>query len=416
MRAVAILIALVMLSPFGATATWAHLTPNSEVRVDFGSDRVVMDIIIPQGEYAYATGNPLRNDQQSVARALQFLESHVSLTSPDGRKWEVRFDNIEFVQIAGPPDLHAIATATPPANAPLRRFDIGWTAILDTNPGHSVLFVARQDFSGGKHVDRREILGALQGERRMLSIDRGTPKPFGGFLAAIALGMEHIAAGHDHLLFLIALIIPLPLLASGSEWSHRTRSVRTSLWLVLKIATAFTIGHSITLIGAAFLGWQLPAQPVEILIAISILISAIHAIRPIFANREPLIAGGFGLIHGLAFATIIGGYGLDAKERALTILGFNIGIELVQLLVISSVIPAIFILARRPFYAIVRNTIAMFIVVAALAWLVERITETINSVTVMLDAVLSQGLWIIFATTLAAVLFFAIARRKQASG
>ncbi|HEV7232851.1 MAG TPA: HupE/UreJ family protein [Sphingorhabdus sp.] len=407
MRAAANLIAMLMLILLGATAARAHLTPNSEVRVDFGSDRVVMDIIIPQGEYAFATGNAPNNHPQSIALARQFLERHVALTSPDGRKWQIGFDDIEFVQIAGPPDLHAIATATPPANAPVRRFDIRWSAIVDTNPGHSVLFVARQDFSGGKHVDRREILGALQGERRTLSVDRGTPRPFAGVLAAIMLGMEHIAAGHDHLLFLIALIIPLPLVASGGKWSHRTRPVRTSLWLVFKIATAFTIGHSVTLIGAAFLDWQLPAQPVEILIAVSILISAIHAIRPIFAKREPLVAGSFGLIHGLAFATIIGGYGLDTSERALTILGFNIGIELVQLLVIASVIPAIFILARRPFYGTIRNALAFFIIVAALAWVVERITETANPVTVLLGAVLAQGLWIILAMTLVALILFA---------
>ncbi len=153
----------------------------------------------------------------------------------------------------------------------------------------------------------------------------------------------------------------------------------------------------------------------EILIAVSILISAIHAIRPIFANREPLVAGGFGLIHGLAFATIIGGYGLDTSERALTILGFNIGIELVQLLVIASVIPALFILARRSLYTILRPALALFIIVAALAWLVERITEIENPVTVLLGSALGYGIWAVLGGTLVAHLLLADARRETTS-
>lgn len=402
MRSVMIWMAFVAFALSGMTAAHAHLTPNSEVQIDFGSDRVVLDIIIPQGEYAFATGNPVLNTPSSVSRATQFLERNISLISPDGSKWDIRFDSVEFVQIAGPPDLHAIATATPPKYATSRRFTINWSAILETNPGHSVLFLARQDFSSGKAVEKREILGALQADRRIVPVDRGNTKRFAGFITAVTLGMKHIAKGHDHLLFLVALIITMPLVAVGGKWTEKTRSSRETLWLVIKIATAFTAGHSITLIGSAFFGWQLPSQPIEILIAVSILLSGIHAILPIFANREPSVAAGFGLIHGLAFATVIGGYGLNLGEKALTIFGFNLGIELVQLLVIAAVLPALFVLARRPLYMKLRPALALFIIIAAFAWLVERITETANPVSVFFGAILAHGIWIILAATLAA--------------
>lgn len=413
MRAVTFLVAFMLLTLSVATPTLAHLTPNSEVQIDFGTDRVVMDIIIPQGEYAFASGNPVLNQPKSVALARQFLERHVSLTSSDGQNWDVRFSRIEFVQIAGPPDLHAIATATPPKNTSSRRFSLRWSAILETNPGHSVLFVARQDFSSGKKVDQREILGALQGERRMLSIDRGSSQRFAGFFAAVLLGMEHIAKGHDHLLFLVALIITLPLIAAGGTWGTKTRPAKETLWLVIKIATAFTVGHSVTLIGAAFFDWQLPSQPIEIAIALSIMLSAAHAIRPIFADREPMFAAGFGLIHGLAFATVIAGYGLDTSERALTILGFNIGIELVQLVVIGSMLPALLVLAQRPLYMIFRPTIALAIIVAACAWLIERITESANPVAVLFNTILANGVWIVGAASLVAFALFITGRRAQ---
>lgn len=403
MRSMLLLFTVLVLALTGPTVAYAHLTPNSEVQIDFGRDRVVLDIIIPQGEYAFATGNPVLNTPVSVSRATRFLEQNISLKGADGRKWDLRFDSVEFVQIAGPPDLHAIATAMPRSNATSRRFNINWSAILDTNPGHSVLFLARQDFSSGKSIERSEILGALQGERRVLSIDRGNPQRLAGFTTAVALGMKHIAKGHDHLLFLVALIITLPLVAVGAKWGEKPRSSRDTLWLVVKIATAFTGGHSVTLIGAALFNWQLPSQPIEILIAISILLSGIHAIRPIFNNREPAVAAGFGLVHGLAFATVVGGYGLDLGEKALTILGFNLGIELVQLLVIASILPALCVLARRPLYMTLRPALALFIMTAAFAWLVERITETTNPVTVLFSAILANGIWIVLTATFVAL-------------
>src|SRR5438045_3779903 len=110
---------------------------------------------------------------------------------------------------------------------------------------------------------------------------------------------------------------------------------RCTLGRLAGVVSAFTLGHSVTLIGGAFFGWRLPAQPVEVAIAVSILVSAVHAARPLFAGREPWVAAGFGLVHGLAFATVIGNFGLDPLEKAQSILGFNLGIELVQLAVVA---------------------------------------------------------------------------------
>ena len=95
--------------------------------------------------------------------------------------------------------------------------------------------------------------------------------------------MRHIAEGTDHLLFLLALLLPAPLIVIGSRWAGFAE-VRSSLLQILKIVTAFTIGHSITLMLAASGLVRLPSRPIEVLIAFSILISAIHALRPIFPD------------------------------------------------------------------------------------------------------------------------------------
>lgn len=406
-------IAVVLLAILLPSAGNAHLTPNSEVKIDFGDDQIVADIIIPQGEYAVATGNRVDNSRQSRANALRFLQSHIQILAPNRAKWDLVFDQISFVQIAGPPDLHAILIARPPTGQSARRFTIEWSAVIDRVPNHSALFVVRQDFGSGKEANRREILGAVQGAQQTVKIDRGESNAFAGFLSAMRLGMHHIAIGHDHLLFLIALLIPVPLVARNRRWQSHVRSAKDCVWMVVKIVTAFTIGHSITLIAAAFLGLQLSAQPVEILIAISILITALHAFRPLFASREPIVAAAFGLVHGLAFATIIGEYGLGTGEKILTILGFNIGIELVQLLVVLAASPALLMLAQHKYYPFIRNGLAAFTGIAALAWLAERALDVPNIVAETIGILLAYSPWLIIGFSVFAVGQYAIQRGRN---
>ena len=120
--------------------------------------------------------------------------------------------------------------------------------------------------------------------------------------------MLHIAEGTDHLLFLLTLLLPAPLLASGGRW-NRSAIIRQSLLHILGIVTAFTLGHSLTLALAGFGIVRTPSRPVEVLIATSILVLAIHALRPIFPGKEAAIAAFFGLIHGFAFASALSGLG-----------------------------------------------------------------------------------------------------------
>ncbi len=391
LAAVALLLAFALLA-FALPAA-AHLTPNSEVKFAFGGGHVTADIIIPQGEYAAATGNPTGNDRQSLQRAAGYLHKNIAVRAPDGRNWVMSFQSLAFAQIAGPPDLHAVARLDPPAGAPLRQFRIDWQAIIAEQPGHFVLFVAVADFAGGKTDHRPHILGALQGQRRSLVIDRGDASLWRGLGAAMRLGMHHIADGRDHMLFLLTLLLPAPMLANGQRWPNlrwpnrhwnARRTPRAALLHLAGIVTAFTIGHSVTLVLVAALGWKLPAPPVEIAIALTILVAAVHAWRPIFPGREALVAGSFGLIHGLAFAGVVAGLGIDRTEKALAILGFNLGIEIVQIGLVAAILPLLLVVARSRRAAIWRNTGAALAGIAAAAWLVERVSGHANPITRLL--------------------------------
>ena len=369
-------------------AAWpaaAHLTPNSEIGLEFGRDRIEATVVIPLGELEYAEPGLADLRTQSIGH---YLLSHVRAQAPDGRLWESR---VERIRISGEPsDLVARISLRPPAGAPLRRLQLRYDAVIDKLPNHIALLAVKGDFDAGYLAERPALLSAFRQGNVSVTIDRGHGSGWRGFAAAIGLGIHHIAEGHDHLLFLIALLLPAPLLACGRRWGGYAGWRRTIRSLAI-IVTAFTIGHSLTLIGGAFLGWDLPAQPVEILIAVSILVSAIHAWRPIFPGREPWVAGGFGLVHGLAFATIIGRIGLDPWQKALSILGFNLGIELIQLLVVAMVMPALILLAQSPAYQRIRPAAAAVAGVAAVLWVIERASGHDFAPAQMVDAALGYA-------------------------
>ena len=254
----------------------------------------------------------------------------------------------------------------------MRQFTLSYDGVIDRVSSHIVMIMVGRDYAGGVLREEPALLGALRQGQTSILVDRGPGSLWRGFLGAVRLGMHHIAEGYDHLLFLLALLLPAPLLAAGGRWTGH-RDTRSMVRKLAAIITAFTVGHSLTLLGGAFLGWTLPTQPVEIAIALSILISAIHAWRPLFAGREMFVAGGFGLIHGLAFATTISAFALDPFHKAQAILGFNLGIELVQLGIILVLLTLLIWFGRRPLYQRVRAALALPAGILAILWMIERI-------------------------------------------
>jgi HupE / UreJ protein len=216
------------------------------------------------------------------------------------------------------------------------------------------------------------------------------------------LGMRHIAEGTDHLLFLLALLLPAPLLVIGSRWAGFA-GARHSALQILKVVTAFTVGHSITLALAALGPFRVPSRPIEVLIALSILVSAAHALRPLFPGREAGIAAFFGLIHGFAFAATIGDLGLGWWERVGSILEFNLGIETMQLIVVAAIMPSLVLMSRTRAYPLLRVGGALLASFASLGWITDRLFSLHNPAGAIVSSVARHGVQIavvLFVTSL----------------
>jgi hypothetical protein len=241
--------------------------------------------------------------------------------------------------------------------------------------------------------NRNQSLYELDYVKSGVSGQQDASGDFGGIGSMFRLGMRHIAEGADHLLFLLVLLVPSPLISAGRHWAG-SAGLRQSFTRILKVVTAFTLGHSVTLALAAFGFVVAPSRAVEVLIAVSIFVSAVHAIRPLFPGREPAIAAFFGLIHGLAFAATLGQLGLQPWARLANVFAFNVGIEVMQLVVVAAILPSLLLLSGRPVYSYFRIGGALFAAIASAGWILERLLNVPGPVDLMVDAVAHRAVWL----------------------
>jgi hypothetical protein len=197
----------------------------------------------------------------------------------------------------------------------------------------------------------------------------GTPPSTLGLMGIFLWeGMLHLATGYDHVLFLLSLILAAGFVAVA-------QGMRRAVVDVAILVTAFTVGHSITLIAAALQVVVLPSRPVEAIIAASIVAVALHnVIRPEARGPMPWMAFFFGLIHGFGFSSVLAELGLPREQTVLALVAFNVGIEVAQLAFVVLVLGPIAWAARMPSY---RNVVvrggSLVIALLGMAWLVERL-------------------------------------------
>jgi len=218
---------------------------------------------------------------------------------------------------------------------------------------------------------------------------------FRGFLVFIYQGMKHIWIGFDHILFLLALLLPAVLTRTSlteersfakvlgeehflykiaprlPQWAP-LEALRPTFFNVVKVVTFFTIAHSITLSVAALGIVQLPSRLVESIIALSIALAAYHNFRPLFTQNEWLIVFGFGLFHGFGFASVLGDLGVTGEYLFLTLLGFNLGVEIGQIVIIILIFPVLFWLRNAKLYPYILTLGSVLLVMVSLYWFAGR--------------------------------------------
>lgn len=192
------------------------------------------------------------------------------------------------------------------------------------------------------------------------------------FTKYLVEGIWHIWIGFDHILFLLSLLLPSVLVVKMRRWQG-VENFGVAFKEVLWVVTSFTAAHSITLTLAA-LGWvSLPSRLVESAIAASVVLAAANNLWPVVEHRRWRVAFGFGLIHGFGFASVLAELGLPADALVLSLLGFNAGVEVGQMAIVATFLPAAYLLRHTRFYRrgvfILGSWLTMLV---ALVWWVER--------------------------------------------
>ncbi len=381
-----------LLAFFTANLSPAHQQPTTLAVLDVGSDHVTVNLHVPLTELELAFGHQVtQSPEKKIATWRpafeQYLLDHIHPATTAGQPWrvqvlEMRVGRAEQTQSGPFQEVLVKLSLSPAAGASLRDFILHYDLILHQVVTHKALVSVNSDWESGRvGATQAGVIAVNTGTSRAepLAIHLSEGSWWNGFRGMLSLGAQHIREGTDHLLFLIVLLLPATLTARGGRWGSFGGS-HYSLVRLLKIVTAFTIGHSVTLLAGALHWLTLPPQPVEVLIALSIFVTAIHAIRPIFPGREAQVAAGFGLVHGLAFATVLAELKLPPGPMALSILGFNLGIELMQVFVLIVTVPWLILLSPTPAHPWVRVGGGFLAAIAATGWTVSRVSGESNAI------------------------------------
>ncbi|MES2624416.1 MAG: HupE/UreJ family protein [Pseudomonadota bacterium] len=211
--------------------------------------------------------------------------------------------------------------------------------------------------------------------QEQFNIEIGNLSTFTYMLTFVEEGVWHIWTGYDHLLFLLALLLPLFGTRTNLQ-SSTPDTLKTVVVKVLKLVTAFTVAHSITLIGTSIYQPAFEPALIETLIAISVVLAGLNILLPMFDKGHWRIAFCFGLLHGLGFATALSGLELPADYFIECLLSFNLGVELGQLAIVLPCIPLLLLLSRQFYYrTMAMPVMALAVISCSLWWTVERVVQ-----------------------------------------
>jgi hypothetical protein len=401
----ALTVSLVLAAVWRPSTASAHSLASSSVRIVVGDDELTGTVSLAVATLDRAFDEADRSDvlpaDEYAAQVIAYVDAHFAVEGTDATSWTEHWSNLVRQTTEGIETI-TIDVAVDPAGADPADFSIHYDAVIDAVPDHEAVLVLEREGSVSTP-------GVFTSDHRTITIGDATSGVAVGDM--IGFGFHHVLDGADHLLFLLTLLLPAPFVVTAGRWQRRS-GIAPAGRKVLHVVTAFTVGHSLTL-AATSLGWiAVPSRPVEVLIAASVAVSAVHAIRPLVRGGEPVIAASFGLVHGLAFAGILRDLGLSGRTSVVALLAFNIGIELAQLAVVALVLPSLYVLTTRWNGDRVRVIGAGVALVAAIAWIADRIGVVANPVAPIEDAVVTHP-WLVVIGLAGLAVVAAVSRQRS---
>jgi HupE / UreJ protein len=344
-----------------------------------------LTLLMPLNRLEFAFKSDLTTEPDKVMQRhghalTDYVLAHVSVRTGD-QVWAASRPRLRVLGTDSSADLEAVLEFHAPKGLSPRQGVLHDDAVIHEVMTHSVKVFLRSDWAGGMVSQTPRPLAVLDAQHVTLAFDLpNVSPPTAGLVQLLEDGVAHILNGTDHLLFLLTLLLVSPLIALDRRWA-KVRSARGALRHTAVVVSAFTIGHTVALVLGST-GWlQLPSDMVELAVAATIAVSALHAIRPMFKSGDVAMALAFGLVHGQAFSSSLDGAGLLWQQHALALVAFNLGIELVQLAMVLALLPPLWWVQSRCVNtgAWLRQCVGMLAFGAALWWVHDRLPPQLMS-------------------------------------
>ncbi len=374
----AILIALMtFVVVFSANSLYAHSLGQSYIYLKIYDDKVTgrFEITLTDLNKALsrsADGQPITkyNLTSRTGEMHDYYLKKVRFSDSTG-SLPIRFTGVDIMDIGRAIFAQLNFTLIEDRSTP-ESLDIDYSVMFDEDPDHLALLVIEQYWRAHIFNNESQVSLSFSPEDHRHQLDIANYSVLDGFKGIIKMGIKHIGKGIDHILFLVALILPAAMLRRDNLWQPVTE-FRPAFIYVVKIVTLFTIAHSLTLSLAALRIVELPSRLVESIIALSIAVAAMDILFPIFHRKIGWVVFIFGLFHGFGFASILVHMGVLGEHMALSLLGFNLGVEAGQVVIICLVFPVLYFIRQYDFFPkIIMRYGAVALIMMAVLWFMER--------------------------------------------
>jgi hypothetical protein len=356
------------------TAAWAHKPSDSYLTLRASADNadiaVRWDIALRDLDYVLQldrdgngelTWGEVRQRGDDIAR---YAASHLELSS--GEKSCPVESNGPLMLDKHSDGTYAVLTLTARCDSLLGNLKARYSLLFDVDPSHRGLV---QWVAPGSDAAQALVFGTESAEQKLAL---QPPEAWQTLRQYIAEGVWHIWIGFDHILFLLALLLPSVLVRRPGGWQP-VNDQRGAAIEVFKVVTAFTLAHSITLSLAALQVITLPSRLVESVIAASVVLAALNNLLGTIERKRWVLAFIFGLIHGFGFAAVLADLGLPQGALVLALVGFNVGVEIGQLAIVAAFLPLAFGLRKTQFYRVgVLTSGSIVVTLIASWWFIER--------------------------------------------
>ena len=247
-----------------------------------------------------------------------------------------------------------------------------YSVLFDEEPSHRGFLLVEHNWATGTFANENRVSLVFGPGSTRQEFDLTSSGRLRGFLALVHLGAEHMLLGLDHIFFLVALLLPSVMRRVGRGWQP-LESLRPALGNVVTIVTAFVAAHAVALTLAALGLLHLPEALVETVIAGSTTLAAVNILFPVFRGRVWWIVFGLSLFHGMGFAGGLMDLGVLDEHRGLSVLAFNLGIEVGQVLIVAVLFPVLFLVRRLTVYRkMVLPVAAVGMILVSGVWVIER--------------------------------------------